>query len=61
MPNKRIGIPDDIMMLAWMITAEHLTRGEKDVTKIVADAIWKERKRHIHSQCPSAKGPPNHS
>lgn len=41
-------IPDDVMLLAWIITAEHLTRGEKDVTKIVADAILRERKRGDH-------------
>lgn len=51
MLNKQLEIPEDIMMLAWVITARHLTRGQKDVTKIVADAIWEERKRHIRSKC----------
>ncbi|NSY51295.1 hypothetical protein [Agrobacterium tumefaciens] len=61
MLSEQREIPEDVMLMAWVITAEHLTKGEKDVTKIVADAIWKERKRHICSQCPPAETQPNYS
>ena len=45
MPDKQDDITEEILMLAWAITAKHLTRGEKDVTRIVADAILQERLR----------------
>ncbi len=61
MLSEQLEIPEDVMLMAWVITAQHLTKGEKDITKIVADAIWKERKRHIRPQCPSSEGQPNHS
>jgi hypothetical protein len=37
--------PEDVMHAAWFITAKHMLRGEKDIAKIVADAILQERKR----------------
>lgn len=37
--------PPDILQQAWFIAAKHLSRGEKDVTKMIADAIVQERKR----------------
>ncbi len=45
MPDKQDDITEEILMLAWAITAKHLTHGEKDVTRIVADAILQERLR----------------
>ena len=45
MPDKQDDITEEILLLAWAITAKHLTRGEKDVTRIVADAILQERLR----------------
>lgn len=47
MPNEQIEIPDDIVILAWGITAKHLCRGEKDINRIVALAIWQERQKWI--------------
>ncbi|NHT75208.1 hypothetical protein [Ferranicluibacter rubi] len=34
---------DDIWRMAWTIVAEHMTRGETDPTKMVADGIQRER------------------
>ncbi|KQR73493.1 hypothetical protein ASG25_01265 [Rhizobium sp. Leaf384] len=34
---------DDIWRTAWAIVAEHMTRGETDPTKMVADGIRRER------------------
>ncbi len=36
---------DDIQMTAWAIAARHLTAGQKDVTKMIADGIRQERNR----------------
>ncbi len=36
---------DDIELTAWAIAARHLTAGQKDVTKMIADAIRQERAR----------------
>ncbi len=36
---------DDIEMRAWAITARHLTAGQMDTTKMIADAIRQERAR----------------
>lgn len=36
---------DDIFQTAWAIVAEHMTRGETDPTKMVADGIQRERDR----------------
>lgn len=36
---------DDIEMTAWAITARHLTAGQTDMTKMIADAIRQERAR----------------
>ncbi|MBB6182154.1 hypothetical protein [Pseudorhizobium flavum] len=36
---------DDIEMTAWVIAARHMTAGQKDVTKMIADAIRQERAR----------------
>lgn len=47
MLNTEIDYPEDLKLMAWAITAKHLCRGEKDVTKIVADAIWQERQRLV--------------
>lgn len=45
MINTEIDYPEDLKLMAWSITAKHLCRGEEDVTKIVADAIWQERQK----------------
>lgn len=34
---------DDIWRTAWAIVAEHMTRGDTDPTKMVADGIQRER------------------
>ena len=36
---------DDIQVTAWCIAAKHLTAGQKDVTKMIADGIRQERTR----------------
>lgn len=36
---------DDIQRTAWAIAARHLTAGQKDVTKMIADGIRQERSR----------------
>lgn len=36
---------DDIQRTAWSIAARHLTAGQKDVTKMIADGIRGERTR----------------
>jgi hypothetical protein len=38
---------DDVMMSAWAIAAKHLTRGQKDVTRMIAEGIQQERKRCV--------------
>lgn len=38
-------IPDDITTAAWRLSAEHLLRGQKDPTTMIAEAIRDERKR----------------
>jgi hypothetical protein len=45
MTNDNSAYTEEIMQAAWFITAKHMLRGEKDITKIVADAILQERKR----------------
>ena len=45
MIDTEINYPEDLKLMAWVITAKHLSRGEEDVTKIVADAIWQERQK----------------
>lgn len=45
MIETEVDYPEDLKLMAWSITAKHLCRGEEDVTKIVADAIWQERQR----------------
>ena len=37
--------PDDIQRTAWAVAARHLTRGQKDVTKMIAEAVHMERQR----------------
>ncbi|MCB5203764.1 hypothetical protein LH464_14915 [Neorhizobium sp. T786] len=41
------GFPEDIQTTAWAIAARHLTRGQKDVTKMIADALVIERARCV--------------
>ena len=38
---------DDIQRTAWAIAARHLTAGQKDVTKMIADGIRQERSRCV--------------
>lgn len=38
---------DDIQRNAWAIAARHLTSGQKDVTKMIADGIQQERRRCV--------------
>lgn len=38
---------DDIQVTAWCIAAKHLTSGQKDVTKMIADGIRQERTRCV--------------
>ena len=38
---------DDIQRTAWAIAATHLTAGQKDVTKMIADGIRQERDRCV--------------
>ena len=47
---------DDVELTAWVIAARHMTAGQKDVTKMIADAIWQERARCIEL-LQSALGP----
>lgn len=37
--------PEDVQTTAWSIAARHLTRGQKDVTKMIAEGLLTERKR----------------
>lgn len=52
MISTEIDYPDDLKLMAWAITAKHLCRGEEDVTKIVADAIWQERQKWAQMVAP---------
>ncbi|WP_158002020.1 hypothetical protein [Pseudorhizobium pelagicum] len=38
---------DDIQRSAWAIAARHLTAGQKDVTKMIADGMQQERTRCV--------------
>ncbi|HEV7434829.1 MAG TPA: hypothetical protein VGO22_08175 [Pseudorhizobium sp.] len=38
---------DDIQRTAWAIAARHLTAGQKDVTRMIADGIRQERSRCV--------------
>ncbi|MFN7101562.1 MAG: hypothetical protein ACK4N1_02980 [Pseudorhizobium sp.] len=38
---------DDIQRSAWAIAARHLTAGQKDVTKMIADGMQQERARCV--------------
>ena len=49
MIHEEIEYPEDLKLMAWSITAKHLCRGEEDVTKIVADAIWQERQKWVQA------------
>lgn len=49
MIHDEIEYPEDLKVMAWAITAKHLCRGEEDVTKIVADAIWQERQKWVQA------------
>ncbi|MCB5203567.1 hypothetical protein LH464_13905 [Neorhizobium sp. T786] len=44
---EHAAFPEDIQMTAWAIAAKHLTRGQKDVTKMIADALVIERTRCV--------------
>ncbi|WP_421423212.1 hypothetical protein [Agrobacterium rosae] len=50
MTKDQLEYPEELKLMAWVIVAKHLTRGEKDITKIVADAIWQERHRWVESR-----------
>lgn len=47
MPVDQSDYPEDVKMMAWVITSKHLCRGERDISRIVADAIWQERQRSL--------------
>ncbi|MDP9562641.1 UNVERIFIED_ORG: hypothetical protein J2740_003850 [Rhizobium nepotum] len=32
MLSKQVEIPENVMLMAWVMTVQHLTKGEKDVT-----------------------------
>lgn len=55
MINTEIDYPEDLKLMAWSIAAKHLCRGEKDVTKIVADAIWQERQKWAEMVVPDVE------
>jgi hypothetical protein len=38
-------LTDDILRTAWFIAAKHLTAGQKDVTKMIAEGMLQERLR----------------
>lgn len=42
---RRIMIPDEIAQEAWSVAARHLARGQRDPTKMVAEAIALEQQR----------------
>ncbi|MET0749232.1 MAG: hypothetical protein ABWY49_13690 [Rhizobium sp.] len=42
--------PDDVLQIAWAISARHLVAGQKDVTLMIADAIMQERRRRVDPQ-----------
>lgn len=46
-------VPDDIARAAWSLSARHLARGQRDATKMVAEAIALERQRclEIATEC----------
>ncbi|WP_192370773.1 hypothetical protein [Ensifer sp. ENS07] len=46
-------IPDEIAQEAWSLSARHLARGQRDPTKMVAEAIAQERQRclEIATEC----------
>ncbi|WMW58607.1 hypothetical protein RE411_21975 [Agrobacterium pusense] len=56
MTDSEVEYPDELKMMAWIITARHLCRGENDVSKIVADAIWQERQRWVKVVMPALGG-----
>ena len=55
MIDKELDYPEDLKLMAWTITAKHLCRGEEDVTKIVADAIWQERQKWVQVVLPATE------
>lgn len=56
MSHEEIEYPDELKLTAWVITAKHLSHGEKDVAKIVADAIWQERQKWVQVVMPAIEG-----
>jgi hypothetical protein len=38
-------VPDDIAQAAWSVSARHLSRGQRDPLKMVAEAMMLERQR----------------
>ncbi|MES5100596.1 hypothetical protein ABUK73_20400 [Agrobacterium sp. BA1120] len=55
MSTTEVNYPEDLKLMAWSITAKHLCRGEEDVTKIVADAIWQERQKWASNIAPDTE------
>ncbi len=55
MISTEMDYPEDLKLMAWTITAKHLCRGEEDVTKIVADAIWQERQKWVQVVLPASE------
>jgi hypothetical protein len=49
---------DDITREAWAIVAEHMTRGQKDPTLMVADGIRLERARRAGAEVDDTAGVP---
>lgn len=45
--NEGPAFTDDIQRSAWAIAARHLTAGQKDVTKMIADGMQQERARCV--------------
>jgi hypothetical protein len=43
-------IPDEITTTTWRLSAEHMLRGQKDPTTMVAEAIRNERPRCLSTQ-----------
>jgi hypothetical protein len=41
--------PEDVLQIAWAISARHLVAGQKDVTLMIADAIVQERRQQQNS------------
>lgn len=54
-----LAAPDDIIRSAWFIAAKHLTQGQKDVTKMIAEGILQERVRCVELM-KAALGPDSH-